>query len=50
MNPYNDTSFNEWIDLGKGPALPESHKLYKKMLSLGLKISFLTGRPLDKRI
>ncbi|CAK8560262.1 unnamed protein product [Lathyrus sativus] len=48
VNPYNDTSFNEWVDLGKAPALPESQKLYKKLLSLGVKIVFLTGRPLKQ--
>ena len=44
VEPYNGTLFNEWVDTGKGPALPESLRLYKKLLSLGFKIVFLTGR------
>ncbi|KAG5036466.1 hypothetical protein GLYMA_07G014600v4 [Glycine max] len=43
---YNATAFNEWVDLGEAPALPESLKLYNKLLSLGIKIVFITGRPL----
>ncbi|RDX57601.1 Stem 28 kDa glycoprotein, partial [Mucuna pruriens] len=49
VEPYNATSFSEWVDLGEAPALPESLKLYKKLLSLGVKIVFLTGRPLDQK-
>ncbi|MQL05493.1 hypothetical protein EI015_25810, partial [Escherichia coli] len=26
VEPYNSTLFNEWVDLGVAPALPESHK------------------------
>lgn len=44
VEPFNATSFNEWADLGTTPALPESQKLYNKLLSLGIKIVFLTGR------
>lgn len=44
MEPYNNDLFNEWVDRGVAPALPESLKLYKKLLSLGIKIVFLTGR------
>ncbi|RHN48611.1 putative Acid phosphatase [Medicago truncatula] len=44
VEPFNATSFNEWADLGTAPALPESQKLYNKLLSLGIKIVFLTGR------
>ncbi|KAJ8644914.1 hypothetical protein MRB53_006662 [Persea americana] len=46
--PYNSTQFDAWVDGGKAPALPESLNLYKKLLSLGFKIFFLTGR-LEKR-
>ncbi|KAL2338018.1 hypothetical protein Fmac_012464 [Flemingia macrophylla] len=49
VEPYNATAFNEWVELGEAPALPESQKLYKKLLSLGVKIVFLTGRPLDQK-
>ncbi|CAL0308739.1 unnamed protein product [Lupinus luteus] len=44
VEPYNSTAFNEWVGLGIAPALPESQKLYHKLLSLGIKIVFLTGR------
>lgn len=49
VEPYNDTLFNQWVDLGTAPALPESEKLYNKLLSLGIKIAFLTGRPLKQK-
>lgn len=49
MEPYNATPFNAWVDLGVAPALPESLKLYKKLLRLGIKIVFLTGRPDSQR-
>ncbi|CAB4272483.1 unnamed protein product [Prunus armeniaca] len=41
---YNSTSFNEWVLKGTAPALPESLKLYQKLLTLGVKVVFLTGR------
>ena len=41
---YNATLFNSWVLQAKAPALPESLKLYKKLLSLGIKVVFLTGR------
>ncbi|KAF7843413.1 stem 28 kDa glycoprotein-like [Senna tora] len=47
--PYNATSFNEWVEVGVAPALPESKKLYKKLLSLGINVVFLTGRPLSQK-
>ncbi|KAK7255482.1 hypothetical protein RIF29_28892 [Crotalaria pallida] len=47
--PYNDTAFNEWVNLGMAPVLPETKKLYKKLLSFGIKIVFLTGRPESQR-
>ncbi|CAL9102071.1 unnamed protein product [Musa textilis] len=49
VEPYNATSFNEWVDKGIAPALPESLKLYRKLLSLGIKIVFLTGRSEERR-
>ncbi|KAI4329197.1 hypothetical protein L6164_021487 [Bauhinia variegata] len=48
VNAYNSTSFNEWVNLGVAPALPSSLKLYWKLLNLGIKIVFLTGRPEDQ--
>ncbi|KAK1555800.1 hypothetical protein Q3G72_031449 [Acer saccharum] len=47
--PYNATTFNEWVMEGKGLALPETLKLYQKVLSLGIKIVFLTGRTESQR-
>lgn len=49
MEPYNEVAFNEWVEVGAAPALPESQKLYNKLLSLGIKIVFLTGRPLKQK-
>jgi predicted secreted acid phosphatase len=49
VEPLNATSFNEWADLGTAPALPESQKLYNKLLSLGIKIVFLTERANKQR-
>ncbi|XP_061351855.1 stem 28 kDa glycoprotein-like [Gastrolobium bilobum] len=41
---FNHTAFDEWLELGIAPALPETIKLYNKLLSLGVKIVFLTER------
>ncbi|CAJ1951071.1 unnamed protein product [Sphenostylis stenocarpa] len=42
--PFNSTAYNAWVYLGVAPALPESLKLYRKLVTLGIKIIFLTGR------
>ncbi|KDP40846.1 hypothetical protein JCGZ_24845 [Jatropha curcas] len=47
--PYNFTLFNKWVLTSKAPALPESLQLYKRLIALGLKIVFITGRPEDQR-
>ncbi|GMN37110.1 hypothetical protein TIFTF001_006543 [Ficus carica] len=47
--PYNETSYDEWVAEEKAPALPESLKLYKKLRSFGIKIVFLTGRKENTR-
>lgn len=49
MEPFNATLFNAWVAIGEAPALPESLKLYEKLLCLGFKIVFLTGRTEDQR-
>ncbi|XP_058743611.1 stem 28 kDa glycoprotein-like [Vicia villosa] len=49
IEPANVTSFNEWVSLGEAPALPETLKLYNKLLARGVKIVFLTGRLLRQR-
>ncbi|RVW89335.1 Acid phosphatase 1 [Vitis vinifera] len=46
---FNATSFNEWVMKGEAPALPESLKLYNKLVSLGIKVVFLTGKGEDER-
>ncbi|XP_074591890.1 acid phosphatase 1-like [Curcuma longa] len=46
---YNETSFNEWVELGEAPALPASLKLYGKLLELGFQIVLLTGRDENQR-
>ncbi|RVW51997.1 Stem 28 kDa glycoprotein [Vitis vinifera] len=50
VEAYNSTQFNNWVYEGKAPALPESLKLYKKLLSLGIKAVFITGRPEAKEM
>ncbi|XP_062086803.1 acid phosphatase 1-like [Humulus lupulus] len=49
LERFNATSFNAWVDTGKALALPESLKLYKKLLRMKVKIVFLTGRTEDQR-
>ncbi|KAL6140799.1 hypothetical protein ACLB2K_059092 [Fragaria x ananassa] len=46
---YNSTAFNAWVLEGKAPALPESLKLYNKLLALGIKVAFITGRGESQR-
>lgn len=41
---FNETSFDEWVDLAKAPALPKSLRLYEELLGLGFQIVLLTGR------
>jgi len=47
--PYDPKTFDEWVFRGVAPALPESLKLYRKLVSLGVKIVFITGRALSQR-
>ncbi|ONK66791.1 uncharacterized protein A4U43_C06F12000 [Asparagus officinalis] len=49
VGTFNPKLFNEWVIKGVAPALPESLKLYYKLVSLGIKVVFLTGRGEDKR-
>ncbi|XP_031267717.1 acid phosphatase 1-like [Pistacia vera] len=48
--PINLTSFIEWMNKSKAPALPASLQLYRELLSLGFKIVLLTGRPEEWRM
>ncbi|KAF8724956.1 hypothetical protein HU200_020675 [Digitaria exilis] len=47
--PYNATSFNAYVLEGSAPVLPETQRLFKKLISLGIKPVFLTGRTEDQR-
>ncbi|XP_004141163.1 acid phosphatase 1 [Cucumis sativus] len=44
LQPYNDTSFFEWVKKGSAPALPASLTVYNWLKKLGFKIFILTGR------
>ncbi|KAK9282503.1 hypothetical protein L1049_005422 [Liquidambar formosana] len=41
---FNETSYNEWLAEGISPPVPEILNLYKKLVSLGFKIVFLSGK------
>lgn len=41
--PYNDTKFNAWVAEGVAPAVPGVRRLYKTLLSLGIKPVFISG-------
>ncbi|PUZ60294.1 hypothetical protein GQ55_4G111900 [Panicum hallii var. hallii] len=41
---FNETSFDEWVDAAKAPALPSSLKLYNELQGLGFYVILLTGR------
>ncbi|EMS66285.1 Stem 28 kDa glycoprotein [Triticum urartu] len=42
--PFNVTRFNAYAQEGSAPALPETKRLYNKLLSVGIKPVILTGR------
>ncbi|XP_008798586.1 acid phosphatase 1-like [Phoenix dactylifera] len=41
---FNETTFDEWVNLAKAPALPASLRLYEELLGLGFQVVLLTGR------
>ncbi|KAK1289806.1 Acid phosphatase 1 [Acorus calamus] len=41
---FNETSFNEWVDVARAPALQSSLWLYQELQNLGITIILLTGR------
>uniref|UniRef100_A0A0E0PIJ6 Acid phosphatase n=1 Tax=Oryza rufipogon TaxID=4529 RepID=A0A0E0PIJ6_ORYRU len=45
---YDDTCFREYVE-GSGLALPETRRLYRRLLQLGVKPVFLTSRTEDER-
>ncbi|CAL5096731.1 unnamed protein product [Urochloa decumbens] len=42
--PYNATYFDEYVANATAPPLPEVLELYEKLLALGIKVVFITGR------
>nr|AAS07027.1 vegetative storage protein [Glycine tomentella] len=49
VEKYNSTLYDEWVNKGVAPALPQTLINYNKLLDLGFKIVFLSGRTEDKR-
>nr|KYP54124.1 Stem 28 kDa glycoprotein [Cajanus cajan] len=49
VEPHNKTAFSKWVASGEAFALPETLKLYNKILSLGIKVVFLSERRLDQK-
>lgn len=47
MEPHNTTAFKNWVLDGEAFTLPETLKMYNKLLALGIKIVFLSERPLS---
>ncbi|KAG5025987.1 hypothetical protein AAZX31_08G197600 [Glycine max] len=47
VEPHNTTAFKNWVLDGEAFALPETLKMYNKLLALGIKIVFLSERPLS---
>ncbi|PKU83604.1 acid phosphatase 1 [Dendrobium catenatum] len=47
--PFNETSFDEWVELARAPALPASLKLYNELQRLGFSLVLLTGRSETQR-
>ncbi|KAK4269297.1 hypothetical protein QN277_022476 [Acacia crassicarpa] len=48
VHKFNSTLFDAWVEKGVAPVLPETLKLYNKLLNLGIKIVFLTGRTVSQ--
>ncbi|KAJ1421029.1 Vegetative storage protein/acid phosphatase [Sesbania bispinosa] len=46
---FNETSFDDWVNLAQAPALPASLSLYKELQELGFKVFLLTGRSEHQR-
>ncbi|KAJ6825334.1 putative acid phosphatase 1 [Iris pallida] len=42
--PFDPTSFNQWVYLAEAPALQANLRLYKELQGLGFQIVLLTGR------
>lgn len=46
---FDESSYNEWAEKAKAPAIPASLSLYKELQERGFKIFLLTGRSEDQR-
>lgn len=46
---FNATAFANWVAEGEAYALPETLVLYDKLMSLGIKVVFLTERLVSQR-
>lgn len=46
---FNETSFDDWVDLAVAPAIPASLRLYEELIGLGFQIVLLTGRSENQR-
>ncbi|KAG0477900.1 hypothetical protein HPP92_012619 [Vanilla planifolia] len=49
VQPYNKWRFGKWVMKGAAPPLPETLRLYKVLVSVGIKVVFLTGRTAEYR-
>ncbi|KAL5225983.1 hypothetical protein ABZP36_012622 [Zizania latifolia] len=49
LEEFNETSFDEWVNVAEAPALPSSLKLYNELQGLGVHIVLLTGRSESQR-
>ncbi|KAL9399360.1 hypothetical protein Peur_008321 [Populus x canadensis] len=47
--PFDELSFDEWVDLAEAPALQASLNLYKELKQLGFTVFMLTGRSEHQR-
>ncbi|ESW07614.1 hypothetical protein PHAVU_010G144200 [Phaseolus vulgaris] len=47
VEAHNATAFKIWVSFGEAFALPETLVLYNKLVSLGIKVVFITERPVD---
>ncbi|EOY30597.1 HAD superfamily isoform 1 [Theobroma cacao] len=47
--PFDENSWDVWVDLAEAPAIPASLKLYNELKQMGFKIFVLTGRSENQR-
>lgn len=41
---FDGGKFDEWVEMGRAPAIESSLKVYEEVLNLGFKVILLTGR------